>query len=122
MPQKAWGTPERRTFLRAYLAAARETGHASIERLRYLGAFMRARRTLDVAELGERLRECIVSIEVAIRDAGGPRPFFSPQIQEWHGGGRDRRSEATDARQADHEREHRIARELEQDFRRMAKV
>jgi hypothetical protein len=94
-----WEPGARRIVLERYLATALERGNYSIADALELLNLVENFKPSDIADLLERIPRRKQVLQGEIDAAGGPKPFFSSQVQELHGGGRDQRRQ-DDARVA----------------------
>jgi hypothetical protein len=94
-----WENDGRRNVLARYLEAATSGGIYSLPDALELLNFVENFKPVDSADLLERIPNRKRVLQGEIDAAGGPKPFFSGQVQAMHGGGRDQRQQ-DDARVA----------------------
>ncbi len=92
-----WEYGDRREILDSYLVAAGNKGKYSASDAIELLHLVESRKPQRLADLVEHLPEWQQALQSQINLAGGPKPFFSTEVQALHGGARDQR-QGDDAR------------------------
>lgn len=86
-----WDTPERQQILQEFLARNCAADTYRRDDVEALLALMESAAPTDLNDLQTRLPEWQQVLRSQLTTAGMPRPFFNLQVEEMHGGGRDRR-------------------------------
>lgn len=86
-----WDTPGRQDILLKFLAGSCAADTYQLADVEALLGLMESAGPLDLAELQQRLPDWEQILRSQLATAAMPRPFFNLQVEEMHGGGRDRR-------------------------------
>ena len=86
-----WENEGRRSILERYLTAVPAENNYRIPDAVELLNWVESYKPADVADLCERIPRRKEALRREIETASGPKPFFSANVAEMHGGGRDQR-------------------------------
>lgn len=86
-----WDTPARQDILLKFLAGSCANDTYQLADVEALLSLMESATPSDLPDLQRRLPDWEQVLRSQLTTAGMPRPFFNLQVEEMHGGGRDRR-------------------------------